>query len=195
MAILCSDKTGTLTLNKMVIQAETPVYAPGENQYSLLRYAAMAAKWKEPPKDALDTLTLKAVDMESLNAVEQIDYMPFDPVIKRTEGTIRHRPTGKIFKTTKGAPHVLLKLIGNKPDIVEAVESDVHALGVRGIRSLAVAKTDPETGEWQMLGMLTFLDPPREDTKQTISDARKYGVAVKMITGDHILIAKETARR
>eukprot|EP00613_Pedinella_sp_CCMP2098_P083450 CAMPEP_0171994598 /NCGR_PEP_ID=MMETSP0993-20121228/279038_1 /TAXON_ID=483369 /ORGANISM="non described non described, Strain CCMP2098" /LENGTH=563 /DNA_ID=CAMNT_0012647677 /DNA_START=103 /DNA_END=1792 /DNA_ORIENTATION=- len=63
MTILCSDKTGTLTLGKMVIQEETPTYFPGENQYSLLRYAAMAAKWKDPPRDALDTLVMGAVDL------------------------------------------------------------------------------------------------------------------------------------
>ena len=52
----------------------------------MLRYAAMAAKWKEPPRDALDTLTLSAVDLRSLDSIEQLDYMPFDPVLKRTEG-------------------------------------------------------------------------------------------------------------
>eukprot|EP01038_Epipyxis_sp_PR26KG_P006480 gene6480-8913_t len=195
MSILCSDKTGTLTMNKMEIQAETPIYKNGESQYTLLRYAAMAAKWKEPPRDALDTLTLTAVDMKSLNSVEQTDYMPFDPIVKRTEGSVREN--GVAFKTTKGAPHVILKLVQTagvcSNELSAQVEKDVHALGLRGIRSLAVAKTNQDD-KWEMLGLLTFLDPPRADTKQTIEDANKYGVAVKMITGDHVLIAKETAR-
>ena len=192
MNMLCSDKTGTLTMNKMVIQAETPVYIQGENQYSLLRYAAMAAKWKEPARDALDTMTLSQADIPSLSTVEQLDYMPFDPVVKRTEGHIKDKETGVTFKTTKGAPHVLLKLTHDE-SVIRRCEEDVHKLGLRGIRALAVAKTNA-TGEWQMLGLLTFLDPPRHDTKETIFRAMQYGVEVKMITGDHLLIAMETAR-
>ena len=193
MSILCSDKTGTLTMNKMVIQAETPVYSRGETQYTLLRYAAMAAKWKEPPRDALDTLTLVAADLPSLDRVEQLDFMPFDPTVKRTEGSIRDRVTGELFRVTKGAAHVLLHLV-NDPVVTEMVERDVKYLGERGVRSLAVARTN-DVGQWVMLGLLTFLDPPRPDTLQTILDAQGYGVAVKMITGDHLLIARETAKR
>ena len=141
MAILCSDKTGTLTLNQMELQDNTPVYVEGENQQTLLTYAAMAAKWKEPARDALDKLTLTAVDMSTLENVEQESFMPFDPIVKRTEGTILDKKTGKKFKTSKGAPHVLLKLVGDAKVAVR-VEKDVHDLGERGIRSLAVAKTD-----------------------------------------------------
>lgn len=211
MAILCSDKTGTLTMNKMEIQVETPIYKANETQYTLLRYAAMAARWKEPPRDALDTLTLNAVDMPSMDAVEQVGFLPFDPIVKRTEGTIIETASKTIFKTTKGAPHVILKLVNAEDSIRKAVETDVHALGMRGIRSLAVARSlskpvdsfpngitpdsvEAEVWQWEFLGLLTFLDPPRPDTKQTIEDATNYGVAVKMITGDHLLIAKETAR-
>jgi H+-transporting ATPase len=196
MAILCSDKTGTLTLNKMEIQEHTPIYTEGENQYTLLRYAAMAAKWKEPPRDALDTLTLGAVDLASLNEVEQVDYMPFDPIVKRTEGTIKEK--GKTFKTSKGAPHIILKLVedsgGIDHDTIMRVDEDVQTLGERGIRAIAVAKTD-DNGVWHMMGLLTFLDPPRPDSKKTIETARAYGVAVKMITGDHLLIARETGKQ
>jgi H+-transporting ATPase len=192
MSILCSDKTGTLTLNKMMIQEETPIYHPGETQYSLLRMAAMAARWKEPPRDALDTLVLTAVDMPSLNAVEQTDFLPFDPVVKRTEGTVVEK--GKKFKVTKGAPHVLLKLVGDKA-MEEKVLKDVEGFGNRGIRCMAIAKTvDSGLSDWKFLGLLTFLDPPRPDTAKTIQDAEDYGVKVKMITGDHLLIARETAK-
>eukprot|EP01041_Mallomonas_annulata_P003588 gene3588-7132_t len=200
MAILCCDKTGTLTMNKMDIQSETPIYSSGETQYSILRYAAMAARWKEPPKDALDKLTLNAADLTSLDNIEQIEYIPFDPIIKRTEATLR---------TTKGAPHVIVKLLQPSDRLIaDQVMIDVEEFGARGIRCLAVAKMEITTstggstaasggvnGKWNMLGLLTFLDPPRSDTKQTIEDARANGVAVKMITGDHLLIAKETSRR
>merc|ERR1711988_555206 len=197
MAILCSDKTGTLTLNEMQIQEYTPVYSPGETQYTLLRFAAMAAKWQEPARDALDRLTLGQVDMKSMDVMEQLDYVPFDPTIKRTEGTVKDKKTGEVYKTSKGAPHILLKLVqdhgGCDKALAAKIEHDVPELGKRGIRAIAVAKTD-RNEVWRMMGMLTFLDPPRPDTKWTVAKAKYYGVAVKMITGDHLLIAQETSR-
>merc|ERR1711966_428879 len=207
MAILCSDKTGTLTLNEMHIQDNTPSYSPGETQYSLLRMAAMAAKWKEPARDALDKLVLgcetnpNGVDLKSMECMEQLDYLPFDPIIKRTQGTVKDTSKringGERFKTSKGAPQVLLKLVegdgGCDATLKKQIETDVTELGKRGIRAIAVAKTD-ERDVWRMMGLLTFLDPPRPDTKETVRLFRENGVAVKMITGDHLLIALETSR-
>lgn len=102
---------------------------------------------------------------------------------------------GKVFKVSKGAPHIILKLLNAEKEaqVIHAAEMQVSKLGMRGIRALAVARQD-EGQEWRMLGLLTFLDPPRPDTKDTIHKAMAYGVDVKMITGDHVLIAKETAR-
>merc|ERR1711976_585671 len=205
--------TGTLTLNQMHIQEYTPVYSEGETQYSLLRLAAMAAKWKEPARDALDKLVLgcaenpNGVDLPSMECMDQLDYLPFDPIIKRTEGTVvdtsKKIDGGRKFKTSKGAPQVLLKLVkgsgGCSEELAKKIEDDVTELGKRGIRAIAVAKTaslgaTSDKDVWKMMGLLTFLDPPRPDTKETVRLAKENGVSVKMITGDHLLIALETSR-
>jgi len=195
MSILCSDKTGTLTLNQMMLQEDTPLYTEGETQATVLMYGAQAAKWKEPPRDALDRLIIGNVNMDLLAPFEQSDYLPFDPQIKRTEGTVKNIKSGEVYKTTKGAPHIILGLLSDdQGDVKDAVEHDVARLGKKGIRSLAVARTTPEApDQWKMIGLLTFLDPPRPDTKHTIEEADRYGVQVKMITGDHLLIACNTA--
>jgi H+-transporting ATPase len=193
MSILCSDKTGTLTLNQMMLQEDTPTYRDGTTRESALMYAAIAAKWKEPARDALDRLTLGNVKMELLDSFEQLEYVPFDPQFKRTEGTVKDTRTGETFKTSKGAPHIILGLMGNDPAdnvVRDAVERDVARLGEKGIRSLAVARTYQESPgapeKWTMLALLTFLDPPRPDTKKTIEEANKNGVDVKMITGSYL---------
>jgi len=147
------------------------------------------------------------VDLKSMDCIEQLDYLPFDPIIKRTEGTVIDQSKkingGAKFKTSKGAPQVLLKLVQKSGGVDAAtakkIEHDVTELGKRGIRAIAVAKTESlgatKDGDvWKMMGLLTFLDPPRPDTKETVRLARQYGVAVKMITGDHLLIALETSR-
>ncbi len=195
LKMLCSDKTGTLTLNKMMIREETPVFDDETTRNDVIQQAALAARWKEPPKDALDTMVLGAADLDDCNnCYVQLNYMPFDPEIKRTAATIKSNKTGETFEVSKGAPHVILALCDNKDAIKTAVDLKVIEMAERGIRSLAVAKTNAE-GKWIMSGILTFMDPPRPDTKETIERAIHYGLEVKMITGDHAVIAKETCRQ
>ena len=117
--------------------------------------------------------------------------------MKRTEATIEG-PEGK-FKVTKGATHIILDLCSNKDAIHDEVDAKVTEYGMRGIRCMAVARTDPKPelpakDDWKFIGVLTFLDPPRFDTKLTIEQAMENGVDVKMVTGDNVLIARETAR-
>jgi len=198
MNMLCSDKTGTLTLNKMELQVECPTYdneCGCNDQAGVIKYAALAAKWWEPAKDALDTLVLNSCDKDELNAnwesVED-DFMPFDPSKKRTSARVKSKDGKQDFFVTKGAPHIILDMCHNKAAIEDSFNHDVHAFAERGVRCLAVAKE--EAAGWEMLGILTFLDPPRPDTKRTLDMAKEYGIHIKMITGDHMLIGKEMMR-
>ena len=198
MNVLCSDKTGTLTLNKMVLQELLP-FAEDVDSNGVLTMAALATKWREPPKDALDTLVLNAsiLDRAALDTYTQLDFIPFDPTRKRTEATLK-ATDGKVFTIVKGAPNIVLGMCdeANRAALAAATpsfETKVEELAERGIRALAVARRF-EGGTMEMIGMLTFLDPPRPDTKRTIERALMQGVSVKMITGDHRAIARETAR-
>jgi len=199
--MLCSDKTGTLTKNIMEIQDDCPVYADGEDKHKVLLYCALAAKWNEPPRDALDTMVLKAANATGMipecDTYNQLEYKPFDPRLKRTEATLVG-PDGVTFKVTKGAPNVVMQLCANRARIQSEVEAKINGLAADGIRCLAVArgqKKDDDEYVWTFVGILTFLDPPRDDTKATIAAARHYGVEVKMITGDHKLVAQYMAKQ
>jgi len=196
MNMLCSDKTGTLTQNKMALFVSkpplpSPFYEEGLTQEALLEYAACATRWSEPAKDALDKLVLGAVAEGAMDGYESLAFVPFDPRHKRTEGTVRRRASGESFSVTKGAPHVLTNMLPAEDEETRAaVLKAVDDFAARGIRVLAVAKTvDAPAAEvggekrWLMLGLLTFLDPPRLDTKETLRRAFELGVQCKMVTG------------
>lgn len=87
----------------MVIQADCPIYTPGETFDSVLLQAALAARWKEPPRDALDTMILQnsGLDISLCDAYTQLEFTPFDPRFKRTEALLRG-PDGDLFRVTKG---------------------------------------------------------------------------------------------
>ncbi len=127
----------------------------------------------------------------ALKDYQVVHFQPFDPVHKRTEATVK-AADGKTFKVTKGAPQVILELSANAGQVKPAVEKAVNEFAARGFRSLGVARAEGE-GQWQFLGVLPLFDPPREEAKATIATARQMGVKVKMVTGDQMAIARETA--
>jgi H+-transporting ATPase len=118
--------------------------------------------------------------------------MPFDPVHKRTEATVKGAD-GKQFFVAKGAPQVILQMATNAGDVKPAVEKAILEFAGRGFRSLGVARADEE-GKWKFVGMLPLFDPPRADAKETIANAIQMGVKIKMVTGDQIAIARETSK-
>ncbi|MGA7410903.1 MAG: plasma-membrane proton-efflux P-type ATPase [Bryobacteraceae bacterium] len=188
--ILCSDKTGTLTQNKLTLGDPFTLNSIPANQVIL--YAALASRAED--KDTIDLAVIGGVkDDKALKACSVLHFQPFDPVHKRTEATVK-AADGKQFYVAKGAPQVILKMAINAGEVKSAVEKAVNEFAAKGYRSLGVARADEE-GEWQIVGVLPMFDPPREQAKATIASARQMGVSVKMVTGDQMAIAKETAKQ
>ena len=194
MDVLCSDKTGTITKNELTIGA-TKLYAKF-TENDVLLFSVLASR--EEDQDPIDKAILaktksKSAIVETVEHFKVTSFMPFDPVSKRTEATIKEED-GSQFKVSKGAPQVILALAENKKSVSEKVSEDVDSFAKRGYRALGVARTDKENN-WQFAGLIALYDPPREDSAETIKTAKSMGVNVKMVTGDHISIAKEISRQ
>ena len=188
--VLCADKTGTLTQNKLTLGDPFTVNDIHADQVIL---AGALASRKED-HDTIDLAVLGGVkDDKTLKSYQAVHFVPFDPVHKRTEATVKGAD-GKEFKVTKGAPQVILKLSANAGQVKSAVDKAVNEFAASGFRSLGVARTKGD-GAWQFLGVLPLFDPPRDDAKETVATAGKMGVRVKMVTGDQLAIAIETAKK
>jgi len=186
--VLCSDKTGTLTQNKLTLG--DPFGVIGIPPEQVVLNAALASRAEN--QDTIDLAVLGGLkNDQALSGYEVLHFQPFDPVHKRTEAAVKGAD-GKEFKVTKGAPQVILELSANAGQVKPAVDEAIGAFAKRGFRSLGVARTDAQR-QWQFLGVLPLFDPPRDDSKPTIATARQMGVSVKMVTGDQLAIARETA--
>jgi H+-transporting ATPase len=188
--VLCADKTGTLTQNKLTLG--DPFCGSNVTAEQVILNGALASRAEN--NDTIDLAVLGGVkNQDELKAYQVLHFQPFDPVHKRTEASIK-AADGKVFKVTKGAPQVILQLSANAGQVKAEVEKAVNEFAARGFRSLGVARADGD-GSWLFLGVLPLFDPPREDAKATIATALTMGVKIKMVTGDALAIAKETAKK
>jgi len=201
ISVLCSDKTGTLTMNQLSL-VEPILKDPFTNE-DLLFHAFLASE--AGANDAIELacrngaisgiphLVGDNIAATGVKGYKSIAFKPFDPISKLTETTIVRQSDNAQFKVAKGAPHVIIHLVGHDDEATEAVQ----AYAKRGLRCLGVARTLPggDFDHWELIGLLAFLDPPRPDSKSTIETTKYMGVSVKMITGDQLVIAKEVASR
>ena len=188
ISVLCSDKTGTLTQNRLTL-GEPVTFAAADSQ-ELILAATLASRLED--QDAIDLAVFEGLKEKTvLDSYQQQKFIPFDPVAKRTEATVKDI-NGKTFQVTKGAPQVILGMCNPDIDAKTKAEQTVNDFASKGYRTLGVARTDAD-GQWSFLGILPMYDPPRDDAAETIATAGEHGVEVKMVTGDNVAIARETA--
>ncbi len=189
MDILCSDKTGTLTQNKLTLGDVIPFKAADAQEVLLM--ASLASR--EENRDAIDEAVLKGMEAKKqLSSFKQTKFVPFDPVHKRTEATIRDSD-GNIFQVAKGAPQVIMELAALSGADLEKANTAVNDFATQGYRALGVGIKEEGEENWTFVGILSLFDPPREDSAQTIDRASKYGVRIKMVTGDNLAIGNQIA--
>uniref|UniRef100_A0A0G4IAU5 Plasma membrane ATPase n=1 Tax=Chromera velia CCMP2878 TaxID=1169474 RepID=A0A0G4IAU5_9ALVE len=211
LSVLCSDKTGTLTANKLLIDKEECAPEEGVSTEELLVLASVATARLD--RDPLDTAIVESADEEKRQAITVTDFIPFDPVSKRAIATAV-TPEGQHIQIAKGAPHIVRDMVCEGDAVMSArLNTLINEKASRGLRTLGVCvrpattpankRHIPKTGApasqeaeaWRLVGFLCISDPPRSDSAQTIESARRLGVEVKMITGDQRAIAIETAKR
>jgi H+-transporting ATPase len=185
--VLCSDKTGTLTQNRMSVSE--PLSFGSHTVDEVMTYAALSSREEnlDPIETPIFDYIRTAGKTTDLARYRQVRFIPFDPVRKRTEALVVSGDES--FSVIKGAPQVILDLCeetAEKNEIINKVED----LAEKGFRALGVALKGPADSLFKFVGVIPLFDPPREDSEKTIEEAKRLGLAVKMVTGDNTAIAK-----
>src|SRR5271157_1212416 len=190
MDVLCVDKTGTVTMNVLSIAETLPI--DGFSEKDVLLYGALASR--EANKDPIDIAFISSSNENGLDTSSflTINFKPFDPSNRRTEATIEK--DGQSFIVYKGALNTIIPLCKNGvEDLANAEKTCGRQLSSKGYKAIAVAKGSPG-GDIRLVGVAFLYDKPRPDSSRLIKKLDELGIDVKMLTGDALPIAVETAR-
>jgi H+-transporting ATPase len=191
MDVLCVDKTGTITMNQLVVTGVTALQ--GASESDVLFAGALASQ--EANQDPIDLAFLAAAKdrhiFENIPKVTPVSFVPFDAQNRRTEAVVEQN--GQRLRVMKGAVRTVAEACALAPATIEALEARVIESALKGYRTLAVAR-GAQTGVPALVGLVALYDPPRPDARQLIAALRDLGVQVKMLTGDALAVASEIAR-
>lgn len=203
MDVLCTDKTGTLTMNKIVLQKY--VDATGKDDETVLKYAYINSKLSTGMKNLVDKAVMSYGKKNKIDIsdYEKIDEIPFDYMRKRMSIAVQHE--GRYEMITKGALEEILKcctkvLIDNKEytitnEIIKQVNERASQLARQGMQVISIAMKNGYSGlddfdakdecDMIFLGLVAFLDPPKSDVKKTLDKLANVGITTKILTGDN----------
>ncbi len=189
--VLCLDKTGTITQNKLSVMYSIPF--PGYTKEDVVKMASLASK--EEGMDIIDLAVIEYAKKTGIdfNAYRQVSYTPFNPAIKRTEAIVE--TNGKRFRAVKGAAQIAISMCrGLDKEDREKANRTIEEFSQKGYRTIAVAVSEgDDMDNLKLAGLLPLSDSPRPDSKGMIEEAKKLAIKPIMLTGDNIAIAREIA--
>jgi Mg2+-importing ATPase len=213
MDVLCTDKTGTLTEDRVVLMRHCNVAGCESDDVLLDGY--LISYFQTGLKNLLDRAILDSPDFHWKAVVEKykkLDEIPFD-FTRRMMSVLVQDPEGKAILLTKGAPEEVFlqcshfeldgKLSAMDPNLIVGLKQEYESLSNDGFRVLAVATKElPEKQicarsderELVLRGYVAFLDPPKETAARALAALHKHGVAVKILTGDNPLISRKVCK-
>src|ERR1035437_6903430 len=210
MDVLCTDKTGTLTIDHVILEIYCDVFKKESNE--VLRDAYLISHFQTGLKNVLDRAVLKYTELHhelSVDKYVKADEIPFD-FSRRMMSVVVEGPDGQRQLLTKGAPEAVFKkcthfesdgeIFEMEPILVGNLIEQVNDLSSDGFRVLAIAnkKVGPQAAyskadeeELVLTGYLAFLDPPKDTAKKAIAVLRQQGITIKVLTGDNDLVSRK----